>query len=110
MVGPFSEILQFSIPCCFIRLWHQVTNIFKHLVLMSACLVGVCQALDVLLDLCTSSCEQSRNCINLVTDVESREDTRSSLECSENVSNVIFAFMSFIGQNLYCSFSPRIFF
>ncbi|XP_030447304.1 SMR domain-containing protein At5g58720 isoform X1 [Syzygium oleosum] len=51
------------------------------------CGYNVGKALDVLLDLSASSCEQSRNCINLVTDVESREDTRSSLECSENYAD-----------------------
>lgn len=51
------------------------------------CGYNVGKALDVLLDLSASSCEQSRNCTNSNTDVESREDTGSSLECSENFAD-----------------------
>ncbi|XP_030524298.1 SMR domain-containing protein At5g58720 [Rhodamnia argentea] len=51
------------------------------------CGYNVGKALDVLLDLSASSCEQSRNCINSNSDVESREDTRSSLECGENFAD-----------------------
>ncbi|KAF8010613.1 hypothetical protein BT93_J1300 [Corymbia citriodora subsp. variegata] len=51
------------------------------------CGYNVGKALDVLLDLSASSCEQSRNWTNLNTDIESREDTRSSLECSENFAD-----------------------